>query len=390
MSKRDYYEVLGVSRDADENQLKKAYRKLAMKYHPDKNPGDKEAEEKFREATEAYETLKDKDKRAQYDQFGHAAFDSGGGGSGSGFSGFSGGAGFDLSDALKAFMGDFGGDSTFSDLFGGGGGFSSRRRRSSGSRRQRGRDLQIRMKLSLKEVYTGVQKTLKVKRRDACSTCNGTGSSDGKKSACTQCGGSGRVRQVSNSFFGQMVQESVCPACGGEGSKVNNPCSGCKGDGRVVIEDTVSVDVPAGVAEGNYVTVPGKGDAGKNGGPAGDLLVVIEEKENEHFERHGLDIYSELEISFSEAALGTSKIITTLDGRVNLRIPAGTQSEKIFRLRNKGLPHLRNKTKGDFLIKIHVKTPVKLNKEQKELFEKLKELEDKPENIFEKAKGLFS
>ncbi|MBD3347284.1 MAG: molecular chaperone DnaJ [Chitinivibrionales bacterium] len=386
MAKRDYYEVLGVSKDAGDDAIKRAYRKLAVQYHPDKNPGSKEAEEKFREATEAYEILKDSKKRAQYDQFGHAAFEAGGGG-GAGFSGFGGGGfgGFDLSDALRAFMNDFGGgESAFGDFFGG-----PRR----GSRRRgggiRGNDLQVRLKLSLEEILSGASKTLKVQRQEKCSTCNGTGSKSGKKTSCTKCNGSGRVQHVTGSFFGQIIQESICPACRGEGSITTDPCPDCNGSSRQPAQTKVSVDIPAGVAEGNYIAIPGKGDAGMKGGPSGDLIVLIQEEHHPFFERHGIDLFCEIDIPFSKAALGTTETVPTLDGKVNLKIPAGTQSEKIFRLKAKGLPVLRSSQRGDQMVKVHVKTPTGLGKEEKRLFEELAAYEEKSGGIFNKAKEFF-
>jgi molecular chaperone DnaJ len=371
MAKTDFYELLGISKGASDDEIKKAYRKLAIKYHPDKNPGDKTAEEKFREATEAYEILKDPKKRATYDQFGHAAFEQGGGGGG--FGGF-GGGGFDISDALRAFMNDFGGDSIFSDLFGFGGG---RSRRGGGGRSggMRGSDLQIRLPLTLEEIAEGTKKTLKVKRKERCATCNGSGSKSGKRNNCSKCNGSGRVRQVANSFFGQVIQESICPACHGEGSVVADPCPSCGGTSLQLDETTIAVDIPAGVSEGNYINVPQKGDSGPYGGTSGDLIVIIQEKEHPVFQRHGIDLSCEIDLHFSEAALGTHKKIETIDGKVNLKIPAGTQSEKIFRLRSKGIPALHRRERGDLLVRIHVKTPEKLSKTTRELFEKLAETE---------------
>jgi molecular chaperone DnaJ len=381
-NKRDYYEVLGVAKGASDDEIKKSYRKLAIKYHPDKNPGNKEAEEKFREATEAYEILKDPKKRSQYDQFGHAAFDTSGG-----FGGYGGFGGFDLSDALRAFMNDFGGDSFFSDLFGFGGRSRRASRRSGG---MRGNDLQVRIPLTLQEINDGVKKTIKVRRKEGCSECNATGSKSGKKTTCTQCSGSGRVQRVANSFFGQVIQETACPACRGEGAIVKDPCQKCGGSGRYTTETTVSVDIPAGVAEGNYIPLPGKGDAGLNGGPAGDLIVLIQEKGDEFFERHGIDVVCEIDIAFSEAALGTAKTIPTLNGKVSLKIPSGTQSEKIFRLRGKGLPALHRSERGDQLVRVHVRTPEKLSREERELYEKLAEVEKKPKSVFERARDMFS
>lgn len=369
MAKTDFYELLGVDKNASDEDIKKAYRKLAVKYHPDKNPGDKSAEEKFREATQAYEILKDSKKRAQYDQFGHAAFETGAGGYGAG--GFGGGfGGFDISDALRAFMNDFEGDSVFSDLFGFGGG----RSRKGGGGASRGNDLQIRLPLSLEEIATGTKKTLKVRRKDHCTTCGGSGSKSGKRNTCPKCNGAGRVRQVAQSFFGQVIQETICPTCRGEGAVVADMCPACNGSGLQSTETTVTVDIPAGVSEGNYLNVPEKGDAGRNRGPSGDLIVLIQEKPHENFQRHGIDLSCELDLNFSEAALGTSKTVQTIDAKVSLKIPQGTQSEKIFRLKGKGLPSLHGREKGDLMVRVHVRTPEALNKNAKELFEKLSEI----------------
>jgi molecular chaperone DnaJ len=366
--KDDYYEVLGVEKNASEDDIKKAYRRLAMKYHPDKNPGDKSAEEKFRQATEAYEVLKDPQRRSQYDQFGHAAFQQQGGGQG-GFSGFGGGfGGFDISDALRAFMSDFGGDSSFGDLFGFGGG---RSRRSGGSQAIRGNDLQIRLPLTMEEIARGVQKTLKIKRKDRCSTCGGTGSREGKKKTCSSCNGKGRVRRVASSFFGQVIQESICPTCGGSGNMISDPCPNCGGEGLESTESTVNVTIPAGVSEGNYITIPDQGDAGPNGGQAGDLIVLIHETPHHFFQRHGADLLCEIDISYSQAALGGSREVDTIDGKVSLKIPPGTQSEKIFRLKGKGLPVLQRRESGDQLVRVHVRTPEKLSRTAKDLLEKL-------------------
>ena len=362
--KTDYYEILGVPKNASEEEIKKAYRKMAMKYHPDKNPGDKSAEEKFREATEAYEILKDPQRRSQYDQFGHAAFQQG-----QGPGGFGGFEGFDISDALRAFMSDFGGDSMFSDLFGFGPGRS--RRGGGGNAGSRGSDLQLRLPLTLEEIATGVQKTLKVKRKDRCSACGGSGSKEGKKHTCSTCNGKGRVRRIASSFFGQVIQESVCPACGGQGSIISAPCPSCSGAGLTTTESTVNVNIPAGVSEGNYVSIPDQGDAGRNGGPAGDLIVLIQETPHHFFQRHGSDLLCEVDITFSQASLGASIELNTIDGKVNLKIPAGTQSEKIFRLKGKGLPVVQRRDHGDQLVRIHVRTPERMSRTAKELLEKL-------------------
>jgi molecular chaperone DnaJ len=370
MAKADYYDILGVQKGASDDDIKKAYRKLAVQYHPDKNPGDKSAEEKFREATEAYEILKDPKKRSQYDQFGHAAFEAphGGGYGGYGY----GGASFDLSDALRAFMKDFGGDSIFGDLFGFGGG--ARARRGGGHSGVKGNDLQVRLPLTLEEISEGVKKTIKVRRLDRCPECGGSGSKTGKRGTCSKCGGSGRVRHVSNSFFGQMIQESACPICKGDGQVVSDPCPSCGGSGLHQTETTVTVDIPPGVAEGNYITVPEKGDAGRGGGPSGDLLVILQEKPHELFTRHGMDLVFDLDITFSEAALGCSRTIQTLDEKIKLKIPNGTPSEKIFKLKSKGLPALHSRNRGDLLVRVRVKVPEKLGREEKELLEKLAKL----------------
>jgi molecular chaperone DnaJ len=363
-TKADYYEILGIPKSASEDDIKKAYRRLAMKYHPDKNPGDKTAEEKFREATEAYEVLKDPQRRSQYDQFGHAAFQQG-----AGPGGFGGFGGFDISDALRAFMADFGGDSMFSDLFGFSGG---RSRRSSGRQRVlRGSDLQIRLPLTLEEIATGVKKTIKVKRKDRCSACGGSGSKSGKKQTCSACGGIGRVRRVAASFFGQVIQETTCPDCEGEGSIVADPCSTCNGSVLESKETTVNVTIPAGISEGNYITIPDQGDAGRKGGPSGDLIVIIHEKQHAFFQRHGIDLFCEVDIAFSQAALGVFKEVPTIDGKVSLKIPGGTQSEKIFRLKGKGLSALQGRERGDQLVRVHVRTPERLSRTAKELLERL-------------------
>ncbi len=388
MSKRDFYEVLGLGKDASEGDIKKAYRKKAVKFHPDKNPDNEEAAEKFREATEAYEVLKDGQKRSQYDQFGHAAFDQGGGGYGGGFGGgFGGGAGFDLNDALKSFMGDFGGDSFFGDIFGGGGG---RRRGGGRSQGTPGKDLQVKLELTFQEIHDGCKKTLKVRHKSSCDTCGGSGSKSGKLSNCSHCGGSGRVRKVANSIFGQVMQEAVCPACQGEGHTVTDPCDSCGGSGRTIASEKVTVEIPAGVAEGNYITVAGKGDAGLHGGRSGDLLVIITEKSHDIFERHGIDVITEMEITFSEAALGVDKTIETFSGKIKLKVTPGTQSGKMLKVPGKGFPVLNHpQRKGDLLIRVHVMTPKNLSKEEKVIFEKLSELEVKPKNIFEKVKNFF-
>lgn len=374
-NKRDYYEVLGVERGADAEEIKKAYRKMAVKYHPDKNPGDKEAENKFKEATEAYEVLKDPQKRQTYDQFGHAGLSgAGAGGAGGAYGGFH--AGFDINDALRAFMREFGaggaagGGGIFDDLFGMGGG----RGRQAGP--TAGADIKIRLKLTLEEIASGTEKKLRVKRMVTCDECNGSGAAKGsKKTACVQCGGAGEVRRVTRSIFGQFVNISSCPRCNGTGEIVDTPCKKCNGDGRAEGTSTITVNIPAGVSEGNYLTVAGSGHAGPKGGPPGDAIVLIEEVPHEHFERHGDDIVYQLPISFSQAALGDSVHVPTLNGSAKLKIPAGTQSGKLFRMRGKGIPHLRGFGHGDELVRVHVWTPTELSKEERELYERLGNLQ---------------
>ncbi|MBH30920.1 MAG: molecular chaperone DnaJ [Candidatus Marinimicrobia bacterium] len=356
--KRDYYEVLEVDKGVGEADLKKAYRKMAMKFHPDKNPGDKVAEDKFKEAAEAYSILSDSQKRAQYDQFGHAATDGGAGGFGGGFGGF---ADFDLSDALRTFMEGFG-SSSFDDFFGGGG----------GHRRRRGGDMKATLQLSLEEVAEGVTKTIKVKRMDGCDSCGGTGGESGAMpSRCTVCNGSGQVRQISRSLFGQFVNVGECSNCGGTGEVISKPCRKCAGDGRAKKTAEIKVKVPAGVAAGNYMTLRGEGNAGPRGTERGDLVVFFDEIEHKFFTRHGEDIITEVEISFSQAALGDKIEVPTLKGMVNLTIPPGIQSGQVLRMRSKGLGELRGGKRGDQLVKIQVSTPTKLNSSMKKLFEQL-------------------
>ncbi len=359
MKKRDYYEVLGVSRTATIEEIKKAYRKLAMQYHPDRNPGSREAEEKFKDAAEAYEVLSNEEKRRIYDQYGHEGLS--GGFSGGGFTDF------DLSDALRTFMQGFGG---FEDFFGMGHG------RERGARR--GSDLQIRLKLTLEEIAAGVEKKIKVKKYVTCQACKGTGARGGTGvKTCPVCHGTGEVRQVSRSIFGQFVNITACPNCHGEGTIIEDPCPICKGEGRVRGEETITVKIPAGVSTGNYLTLRGEGNVGPRGGSAGDLIVIIEEKGHEFFERHGDDILFHLNVGFSQLVLGTEVEVPTLTGKVVLKIPAGTQSGKIFRLKGKGVPHLNHYGSGDELVRVQVETPSQLSKEEKELYGRLAELEKK-------------
>ncbi len=376
MAKRDYYEVLGVSRDATEEDIKKAYRRLALKYHPDKNPGSKEAEEKFKEATEAYEVLKDPQKRSTYDQFGHAGLSGAGGFGGFDFSTF------DLSDALRAFMRDFGSfGSVFNEFFGSTPTGTQRRY-------QKGRDLQIRLKLTLEEIATGVEKKIKLKRLQKCTECDGTGVAKGSlKKICPKCQGAGQIRRVSRSLFGQFVNVSTCDYCDGEGMVVDSPCPICRGDGRVKGISTISVKIPAGVTSGNYIQLRGAGNAGPRGGPSGDVVVLIEELEHPTFRRRGDDIMFETLISFTQAALGDEITVPTLDGKVNLKIPPGTQSGRIFRLKGKGIPRLHGYGRGDELIRVLVWVPTRLSSEEKRLLKELASMENmKPQ---EKDKSFF-
>lgn len=363
---RDYYEILGLERNATDDDIKKAYRQMALKYHPDRNPDDTTAEEKFKEATEAYEVLKDAQKRQIYDQFGHAGLKGGaGGGAGFGFESF------DIADALRAFMRDFGGFGGFDDIFGFGG--QSGRR---GRRVYRGEDLKLNLKVTLEEIAEGVEKSLKIKIKDRCPDCDGSGVAAGsQKTTCPQCSGSGEIRQVSRSLFGQFINSRVCDYCKGTGEIITNPCRSCGGEGRVKSEKKIKVKIPGGVVEGNYISLQGQGNVGPQGGPQGDIAVFIREIEHETFERHGDDILLEVPISITQAALGTEVIVATLNGESKLKIPAGTQSGKLFRLRNKGVKHLRMAGRGDQIVRVIVWTPTKLDKRAREAFEKLAEIE---------------
>ena len=361
---RDYYEILGVARDADADAIKRAYRKLALQYHPDRNGGDSEAEEKFKEATEAYEVLRDADKRAAYDRYGHAGVKSGAGaGHGPGFNGF----GFE--DALNIFMRDFGGFGGFEDIFGG-------RRR---SRVHRGQDIRLRLRVSLAEVASGVQKKLKVSVLDPCERCGATGSATpGGATTCETCQGAGEVRRVQRSVFGQFVSASACPTCGGEGQRIVTPCTRCNGDGRERVERTFEVDVPPGVTSENYITLRGQGNAGPRGGPRGDVIVILDVEEDSRFVRDGDDLIHMLQISFSQAALGVELEVPTVYGTEGLIIPAGVQSGDVLTLRGKGLPRLGGGGRGDQHVRVHVWTPAELSAEQEELFRQLAALEGAP------------
>ena len=375
-TKRDFYEILGVPKDASEDQIKSAYKKLAIKFHPDKNPGDKAAEEKFKEGAEAYDALRDTEKRAQYDRFGHAAFEGpqgGGAGPQGGFSSF---------DDIFSRFGDIFGDSMFGGAFGGGG-----RRGTS----NRGQDLQVRVKLTLEEIAEGVHKKIKLRRMEPCHTCDGTGGK-GRKT-CTTCAGVGQVKQVSQSLFGQMINVVTCPKCQGTGSTFEDACRTCAGSGLERQEVTISVTIPAGVAEGNYLTLRGEGNKGPRKGPAGDIVVLIEEAEHDLYHRDGQNLYAEARVPFTTAALGGSIRIPTLDGDVDLKLPSGTPSEKVFALRGKGMPGLHGRGKGDLFVRIHVRVPEKVSGRQKELLEELRALETgtpAEKTFFDKVKEIFA
>jgi molecular chaperone DnaJ len=363
MAKRDYYEILGVDRGAGEDQIKSAYRKMALKYHPDRNPNNKEAEDKFKEATEAYEVLKDPQKRHAYDQFGHAGV---GAGTGFGFGGFE---GFDIGDALRAFMRDFGGGSIFDEFFGMGA-------RGSRRRRNRGEDLRIRIELTLEEIASGVDKSVKVKRLVRCDACGGSGVAAGSsRQTCPQCKGGGQVRTVTRTFLGTIQQVTTCNMCRGTGEVISNPCQVCGGEGRVRGFSTVNIKIPAGVSSGNYMTIENMGNAAPHNGEPGDLIAVFEEAAHELFTRHGDNIVCELPISFVTAALGGTILVPTLNGHESIRVPAGTQSGKVLKLGGRGIPHLHHVGRGDQLVQIIVWVPTKLSKEDKKLLEQLAESE---------------
>jgi molecular chaperone DnaJ len=388
MAKRDYYEVLGVDKSASAEEIKKAYRKMAIKYHPDKNPGDKEAEEKFKEAAEAYSVLSDADKKARYDQFGHAGVE----GSGPDFSGGFGNLNDILNDLFGgAFGGGFGGFSGF------GGGFGGQR----GQRQQRvyrGRDIRVRVKLTLEEIAKGVEKEISIEKNVPCSECGGKGaknSSDIK--TCPACQGSGQVQRVVNSFLGQTVTYSTCQQCGGEGKIISNPCRSCNGTGLVRKRETIKVKIPAGVEAGMQLTLQGEGHAAKNNGINGDLLVVIEEHEHANLKREGNNLYYTKVISVVDAMLGAEVSIPCLDGDYKIKVDAGTQSGEVVRLRGRGLPSVNGYGgTGDLYVKIAVWIPKKLSKEEKEIIESLRNKESfKPnpskedKSFFDKIKDLF-
>ncbi len=370
---KNYYSILGIDKNASNDEIKKAYRKMALKYHPDKNPGNKEAEDKFKEVSEAYSVLSDEKKRSMYDQYGEAGLKGGpaGGGAG-GYGDF----GFDLSDALRTFMNGFGGFGGFDDIFGGaaggGGGHRSPRR---------GGNLKIKVKLTLEEINKGVEKKIRIKRYDKCDKCSGKGHEPGSSlKTCPTCHGNGEVRQVSRSFFGQVVNVQQCSTCNGEGKIPEKPCSKCGGSGRQRVSKLVNIKVPAGVATGNYITMGGEGNIGMRGASYGDLIVMFEEKPHKYFSRNDNDIYIDMHLSPAEAALGTEMKVSTLNGAVKMVIPPGTQSGKLLRMKNKGLPDPHGGRKGDQIVRVRVDVPTKLKGKLQKIYKDLLKAE-KEENI---------
>ncbi len=359
MSKRDYYDVLGVTRNSDADEIKKAYRKAAIKYHPDKNPNDKVAEDNFKEAAEAYEVLSSAEKKQRYDQFGHRASAAGGGG---------GGQNMNMEDIF----------SQFGDIFGGGGGFDGffggQQSRGGGRRVSRGSNLRIKVKLTLQEIAIGAEKKIKVNKQIACGTCSGSGAKDrNSMSTCSTCGGAGSVRRVSNTILGQMQTTSTCPTCNGEGQIIASKCNVCHGDGVVVGEEQISVNIPAGVGEGMQLSMSGKGNAAPRGGVSGDLLILIEEIEHPDLKREGNNVIYDLYISFVDATLGTNVEVPTIDGKAKIKIDAGTQGGRVLRLKGKGLPEINAYGKGDQLVHVNIWTPKILSREERIMLEKLQE-----------------
>jgi molecular chaperone DnaJ len=383
MTKRDYYEILSCTKSSSAEEVKKSYRKVAMQFHPDRNPGDKAAEEKFKEAAEAYEILSDAEKRAQYDRYGHAGVHSSARGGGSG----------NMEDIFSQF-GDIFGDDVFGSFFGGS------RGRSGGGRSHgvKGSNLRIKLKLSYEEIAKGVTKSVKVKKYVLCNTCSGSGAKDkGSIQTCGSCGGSGQIRKVTNTFLGQMQTVTTCPTCNGEGTTISAKCTSCKGEGRVYGEETLSIDIPAGVQEGMQLSMSNKGNAGERGGSNGDLIILIEEEAHADLHRDGLNVAFDLYITFPDAVFGTNVEVPTIDGRAKIKIPPGTQSGKIFRLKGKGFPGVNSYEKGDQLIHVNVWTPQNLSAEEKQAMEKMgsspnfQPNPDKTEkNFFDRVREMFS
>ena len=378
MTKRDYYEVLGVGRNATKDEIKKAYRKLAMQYHPDRNPDDKSAEEKFKEAAEAYEILSHDDKRNNYDRFGHEGVR----GSTFGSQGFS-----SVNDIFSHFSDIFGGSSIFDEFFGGTQRGRSRRRGSGTP----GSDMRVNLKLTLEEIATGTSKKIKIKKLIKCDECNGTGAQAGTSlKTCPVCNGTGEIKTVSRSVFGQFVNITACHNCNGEGQVVDTPCRKCSGDGRIQEEVTVKIDVPAGVSDGNYMTMRDDGNAGKRGGHPGDLIVVFQQLPHENFIRDNDDIIYDLFITFPEAALGAEIEVPTLIGKAILKIDAGTQPGKLLKMKGKGIQHLNFSGSGDQIVRINVAIPQKLNSKEKDIIKQLKEMPNVKSSSETEKKNFFS
>lgn len=377
MSKRDYYEVLGVDKNVTPDELKKAYRKLALKYHPDRNPGDKEAEEKFKEAAEAYDVLSNPDKKARYDQFGHAGLDGAGG---------NGGQGMSMDDIFSSF------GSIFGDLFGGGGfsfgGFGDARG-GAGRATSRGSNLRIKVKLTLEEIDKGVEKKIKVNKYVACKSCGGTGARNNSFETCSHCHGTGVVTEVRRSLFGQMQTQSVCPYCGGQGRIIKDKCHECHGDGIVKAEDIITINIPAGVSDGMQLSMRGQGNAAPHGGVPGDLIIQVEEIPNDTFERQDNNLFYNAYITFSEAAMGGAIEIPTLNGKVRVKIEQGTSSGKVIRLKGKGLPDLNGYSRGDMLVSINVWVPKSLTKEEKSMLDELGKHPNFQPNPSKQERGFF-
>ncbi len=379
MAKRDYYDVLGVNRNASAEEIKKAYRKMAMQYHPDRNPGDKQAEENFKEAAEAYEVLSHEEKRSQYDRFGHDGVR----GSAFGSEGFS-----SVNDIFSHFSDIFSGSSIFDDFFGSSYSRGRQRQRSGGIP---GSDLRVTLKLSLEEIASGISKKIKIKKLVRCPDCNGSGAEAGTSlRTCPVCQGSGEVKTVSRSVFGQFVNITTCSNCGGEGKTIDSPCKKCYGDGRYSDEVTIKVDVPAGVQDGNYMTLRGEGNAGKRGGPNGNIIVIFNEVQHQHFIRNEDDIIYDLFITFPQAALGAELEVPTLTGKAMLKIEAGTQPGKLLKMKNKGIRHLQHSGYGDQIVRVNVVVPQKLSSKEKELLKQLGEMPNLKSITDDEKKSFFS
>jgi len=368
-TKRDYYEILEISKGASKDDIKKAYRKLALKYHPDRNPGIKEAEEKFKEAAEAYEVLSDDTKKQRYDQYGHEGLRGGTGGGG--------GYGMNMDDIF----------SHFGDVFG----FSGGRSRSGGGRRvNRGTNLRVKVKMNLEEIAKGVEKKIKVRKHVPCEECTGTGAESGSgKQTCSTCRGSGMVTHVQNTFLGQMQTSSPCPTCDGEGEVIQKKCGKCRGEGIVIDEDVITINIPAGVSEGMQLNVSGRGNAARRGGINGDLIVAIEEEEHPELARRENDLIYNLFITFPDACLGTTAEIPTVDGRVKVKIDPGTQPSKILRIKDKGLPEVQTSRRGDLLVVVNVWIPKVVSKEERNFLEKLQKSPNFTPNPSKQEKGFF-